>query len=122
MEFSQNKPIYLQIADSFYEKILSGELKGGDRIASVRETGAALGVNPNTVMRSYEKMTADGVIFNRRGIGFFISPEAGEKVLAEERRSFIEEQWPEIRRKMELLGLDLCSGNPCCKEDGGGKG
>lgn len=106
MEFSQNKPIYLQIVDSFYEKILSGELKAGERIASVRETGAVLGVNPNTVMRSYEKMTDDGAVYNRRGIGYFVAPEARDKVLAEERRSFIREQWPSIRRKMELLGLD----------------
>lgn len=106
MEFSQNKPIYLQIVDSFYDKILSGQLKDEDRIASVRETGAVIGVNPNTVMRSYEKMTSDGVIYNRRGIGYFIAPAAREKVLADQRRSFIEEQWPAIRRKMTLLGLD----------------
>lgn len=106
MEFSQNKPIYLQIVDSIYEKILSGELKDEDRIASVRETGADLGVNPNTVMRSYEKMTEDGAIYNRRGIGYFIAPEARSKVLAEERRFFLEQEWPAIRRKMTLLGLD----------------
>lgn len=115
MEFTQNKPIYLQIVDSFYERILAGELKDEDRIESVRETGAAIGVNPNTVMRSYEKMTADGVIFNRRGIGYFIAPAAREKVLAEERRAFIEEQWPSIRRKMELLGIKICSGTPTCE-------
>ena len=48
MEFNQNKPIYLQIADGINEKILSGELKEGDRILSVRELGGELGVNPNT--------------------------------------------------------------------------
>lgn len=106
MEFSQNKPIYLQIVDSFYDKILSGELKDEQRIPSVRETGAAMGVNPNTVMRSYEKMTADGAVYNRRGIGYFIAASARDKVLVEERRFFVEEQWPAIRRKMELLGLD----------------
>ena len=73
MEFDSNKPIFLQIADSFHEKILSGELNPGDRIMSVRELGGELGVNPNTVMRSYEKMTASGIIYNKRGIGYFIS-------------------------------------------------
>lgn len=106
MEFNQNKPIYLQIVDAFYERILSGELKDEDRIASVRETGADLGVNPNTVMRSYEKMTSDGAVYNRRGIGYFIAPSARQKVLDEQKRSFVEEEWPAIRRKMELLGLD----------------
>ena len=73
MEFNQNKPIYLQIADGISEKILSGELREGDRILSVRELGAELGVNPNTAMRSYEKLTADGIIYNQRGIGYFVS-------------------------------------------------
>ena len=72
MEFNQNKPIYLQIADGISEKILSGELKEGDRILSVRELGGELGVNPNTAMRSYEKLTMDGIIYNQRGIGYFV--------------------------------------------------
>ena len=76
MEFDSNKPIFLQIADSFHEKILSGELNPGDRIMSVRELGGELGVNPNTVMRSYEKMTASGIIYNKRGIGYFISDDS----------------------------------------------
>ena len=52
MEFNANKSIYLQIADAICEKILSGEFKSEDRILSVREYGAEIGVNPNTVMRS----------------------------------------------------------------------
>lgn len=50
MEFNQNKPIYLQIADGILEKILSSELKEGDRILSVRELGAELGVNPDNCL------------------------------------------------------------------------
>ncbi|MBQ3847127.1 MAG: GntR family transcriptional regulator, partial [Bacteroidales bacterium] len=56
MEFSENKPIYLQISETISERILSGEVKPEDRIPSVREYGASIGVNPNTVMRSYEKL------------------------------------------------------------------
>ena len=69
MEFNSNKAIYLQIADTVCDKILAGELKPEDRIPSVREYGATIGVNPNTVMRTYEKLTAEGVIYNKRGIG-----------------------------------------------------
>ena len=73
MNFNTEKPIYLQIVDVISDRILSGELKGGDRIPSVREYGADIGVNPNTMMRSYEKLTADGIIYNKRGIGYFVS-------------------------------------------------
>ena len=106
MDFHGEKPIYLQIADVFCEHILSGTLKADDRIPSVREYGAQIGVNPNTVMRVYEKLTADGIIYNKRGIGYFVSPDAREKILEVQRADFLEREVPAIKRKMELLGLD----------------
>ncbi len=105
MDFNGNKPIYLQICDSICERVLSGFLKDEDRVSSVREFGAEIGVNPNTVARSYEKLTSDGIIYNRRGIGYFISPGARDKVLQEQRKDFLENEWPLLRKKMELLGL-----------------
>ena len=107
MEFSNNKSIYLQICDAICEQILTGALQPDERIPSVREYGAEIGVNPNTIMRSYEKLTADGVIYNKRGIGYFISPDARETVLVEHRKEFIENELPQILRRMKLLGIDF---------------
>ena len=106
MEFDNNKPIYLQICDRLCERILSGALAPESRIPSVREFGADIGVNPNTVMRTYEKLTADGVLYNKRGIGYFISPEARSIVLENERKTFMETELPAILRRMKLLGID----------------
>lgn len=106
MNFNDQKPIYLQICDTLCERILSGALKPEDRIPSVREYGAEIGVNPNTVMRTYEKLTADGVIYNKRGIGYFVAPSALETVLEAERKDFLDNELPRIRRRLELLGLD----------------
>ena len=106
MDFHGEQPIYLQIADVFAENILSGQLKADDRIPSVREYGAEIGVNPNTVMRVYEKLTADGIIYNQRGIGYFVSAEARERILEAQKAEFLEKEVPAIKRKMELLGLD----------------
>lgn len=106
MDFHGEKPIYLQIADVFCENILAGSLKADDRIPSVREYGAQIGVNPNTVMRVYEKLTADEIIYNKRGIGYFVSPDARKKILEVQKTEFLEKDVPAIRRKMELLGLD----------------
>ncbi len=106
MDFHGEKPIYLQIADVFCDSILSGTLKADERIPSVREYGAEIGVNPNTVMRVYEKLTAEGIIYNKRGIGYFVSAEAREKILETQRQEFLEIEVPAILRKMELLGLD----------------
>ena len=63
-------------------------------------------MNPNTVMRVYEKLTTEGIIYNKRGIGYFVSPEAREKILDTQRQEFLEKEVPAIRRKMNLLGLD----------------
>ena len=106
MNFNTDKPIYLQIADVICDRILSGELKGGDRIPSVREYGADIGVNPNTMMRSYEKLTDDGVIFNKRGIGYFVADDARDTVLAAQRKDFLERDVPAIKARLRLLDLD----------------
>jgi DNA-binding transcriptional regulator YhcF (GntR family) len=106
MEFNSNRSIYLQICDAICEQILSGTLRPDERIPSVREYGAEIGVNPNTIMRSYEKLTADGIIYNRRGIGYFIRPDALETVLEAQRKDFLENELPQILKRMKLLGLD----------------
>lgn len=105
MEFDINRPIYLQIADAFCDRILSGELSAGDRIPSVREHGADIGVNPNTVARSYERLTNLGVIRQQRGIGFFIADDAKEIILKEARERFLSEDLPAFAERAKLLGI-----------------
>lgn len=105
MEFDVNKPIYLQIYDTICDQVLSGALVPDGRIPSVREYGAQLGVNPNTIMRTYEKLTTDGIIYNKRGLGFFISQDAREKVLEYKKTEFVNETVPKIRRQLQLLGF-----------------
>ena len=106
MEFSENKSIYLQICDAICERILSGELAPDSRIPSVREYGAEIGVNPNTVMRSYEKLTGEEIIYNRRGIGYFISPDAQKIVMETQKEEFLKNELPQILKRMKLLGID----------------
>ena len=106
MDFNENKSIYLQICDAICEQILSGELRPDERIPSVREYGAEIGVNPNTIMRSYEKLTAEGIIYNRRGIGYFISSDARNLVRETQKRDFLENELPLIIKKIQLLGID----------------
>lgn len=106
MEFDPNKPIYLQICDNICEQILSGSLAPEDRILSVREFGASIGVNPNTVARSYEKLTDAGVIYNKRGIGYFVSADALKAVQAQAREDFLQNEVPAFLKKMALLGIE----------------
>ncbi|MBR0169940.1 MAG: GntR family transcriptional regulator [Bacteroidales bacterium] len=107
MDFKKQKPIYLQIADRLMEQILRGEPAEDDRMPSVRDVAASMGVNPNTVMRTFEQLQSEEIIYNRRGVGYFVSPDAKEKILAEQRREFLEEELPYIRQRMKTLGISI---------------
>ena len=87
--------------------MLQGALTPDDRMPSVRDVAASMGVNPNTVVRSFDYLQQEEIIYQRRGVGYFVSPDAKEKVLAEQRREFLEEELPLIRQKMQVLGIDL---------------
>jgi len=106
MDFDNNKPIYIQILDSLCEKILSDELKTGDKVLSVREYAAEIGVNPNTVARSFEKMTDMGLIYTQRGLGYFVTADAKNIILAQQRKDFMEIELPKIIKRMKLLGIN----------------
>ncbi len=107
MEFRKQKPIYLQIADRLMERVLAGELKEEDRVPSVRDVAEAMGVNPNTVMRTFEYLQGAGIIYNRRGVGYFVAPQAPKIILDIQRREFMEMDFPLIKQKLKMLGIDL---------------
>lgn len=105
MEFTNNKAIYVQIMDLICEKVLKGTWLEGDKIPSVRQLAVELEVNPNTVARSYSSLQDDGVIFNKRGIGYFISEEATKMVQQGEKSSFMKNDVPNFFKKIQLLGV-----------------
>lgn len=107
MQFSDDKPIWRQIYELIAMRILSDEWPEGSRIVSVRELAQEVGVNPNTVMRSYERLDGDGIIFNRRGIGFFVAEGAKEHIREIERRKFLDEELPKLSDRLNLLGLTI---------------
>jgi len=106
MEFNEHKPIYLQIADTICDKILSEEWKPEERIPSVRELGVLLGVNPNTIMRTYDYLQSSDIIFNKRGVGYFISKDAKTTIISVQKHKFIQEELPKILKRMKLLGIN----------------
>ena len=107
MQFSEDKPIWRQIYELIATRILSGEWQEAERIVSVRELAAEVGVNPNTVMRSYEKLEGDGIIFNRRGIGFCVSEGAKGHIKELERQKFMEEELPKLQERLSLLDIAI---------------
>lgn len=107
MEFRKQKPIYLQIAERLMEQVLQGRFSADDRLPSVRDVASQMGVNPNTVVRTFEYLQQEEIIYQRRGLGYFASADARQKVLAAQRREFFEDELPLIRQRMQLLGISL---------------
>ncbi len=107
MEFNQPKGIYQQIADQVQERIAGGEWLTGDRIPSVREMAVNLGVNPNTVTRSYQSLLENAIIDNRRGIGYFVADKAREKIMNEMKVKFIGDELPRMFEMMRKMGIGI---------------
>ena len=105
MEFDNNKSIYIQIAESIRERVVDGIYPAGEKIPSVRELAAEMGVNPNTIMRTYTELQAMEIIDNKRGIGYFVKPEAPQLIMEGKRKNFFERVFPEFIRQAGLLGI-----------------
>ncbi|HQF11732.1 MAG TPA: GntR family transcriptional regulator [Paludibacteraceae bacterium] len=107
MEFNDAQAIYLQIADYISEHILLGKWKEGERLLSVRELATELEVNPNTVMRAYDFLQSNEIIYNKRGIGYFVADDAKEKILNYRRKRFLEKELPILFKNIHLLNIDV---------------
>lgn len=75
---TDNRPIYIRLADQICDCILLDEYCPLERIPSVREYAVAQQVNPATAARAFEILERQGVIYNKRGLGFFVAQNAIE--------------------------------------------
>ena len=107
MEFKNHKPIFLQIAEHICDEILGGRYPEGERLPSVREYAAEVEVNFNTVARSFEWLSQKDIIFNRRGLGYFVSEGAKERIRQSLRETFFKETLQELIQQMEKLGIKV---------------
>ena len=105
MEYSEHKPIYLQNVDLMQEKILQGDWREEERIPSVREMGAMVGVNPNTIVRSYQLLESQEIIYNKRGLGYFVKDGAVARIKDNVKNEFIANELPQFKAKARMLGF-----------------
>lgn len=106
-DFRQDKAIYLQMAERICDGILNGEYPPGERIPSVRELSVMLSVNANTVVRTYDTLSQEGIVHTRRGLGYFVAEDAREKILQGRKSRFMDETLPELFRQMRLLDIPM---------------
>ena len=97
----------MQIADAILDHILAQRWQQGERIPSVRELASDIQVNPNTVMRTFNYLQDKGIIFNKRGIGYFVSEKAYEKTRNIRKDDFVHHFLPQVFKTMELLEMNF---------------
>lgn len=107
MDFKESKPIYMQIVDKICGEIVSEKYKSENRIPSVREYAANIEVNANTVVRSYDFLQSKDIIYNKRGIGYFVSDGAIDKILEMRRQMFMNEQLNDFFNEIDMLKIPI---------------
>jgi len=107
MDFNDNNAIYLQISELLCEQILTGHWPPQEKIPSVREMGMTLQVNPNTVLRTYDFLQQNNIIYNKRGIGYFVEEDAVEKIKKHRREDFFKSSLPNFLKTITLLDIKM---------------
>lgn len=105
MRFSNDRPIFLQIADHLLGQVISGHLPPGTRLLSARELAADLEVNPNTAVRALQQLADWGIARSERGQGYFVEDAAPARAKEAQRRQFFDEELPRLVQTMERLGI-----------------
>ncbi|MEE4201574.1 GntR family transcriptional regulator [Erythrobacter sp.] len=106
MPGSPSRPVYLKLRDQIAAAILEGEYAEGEMLPSVRALAAEQGANPLTVAKAYQQFQNDGLVEVQRGVGMYVVRGAASALRRRERDLFLAEEWPDIRARMERLGID----------------
>jgi len=102
-----DKPVYVRLRETIADAILAGKYGDGDPLPSVRALAAEEQANPLTVAKAYQGFQDEGLIVVKRGVGMFVAPGARTRLRDSERSRFVSEEWPQIRARMQRLGIDL---------------
>lgn len=106
-EWNKNQPIFLQIRQKIVEMILNKIVKSGEALPSVRQMSTELSVNPLTVTKAYQSLVDMKIIEKKRGLGMFVTENSQEQLLKIEREKFLDEEWPQILKRLDSLGIKL---------------
>ena len=107
MKWNDQTPIFRQLKEKVVELIMDGEVKEGEAVPSVRQVAADYQINPLTVSKAYQELVDDNVLEKKRGLGMFVTDGAKEQLFDDEKRQFLQEEWPKIIVRIERLGLKV---------------
>lgn len=106
-KWNDDQPIYRQLRDRVVAMILEGVLSDGDALPSVRNVAAEYRLNPLTVLKGYQELVDEGLVEKKRGRGMFVNDGARKQLIIDERKRFVETEWPRVVETIERLELDV---------------
>ena len=105
LNFSADIPIYVQIAERLCDEILSGKYAEDSRVPGVREYSVLFEVNVNTTTTAYDRLAQQGIIYQKRGMGYFVALGAKDLILTQRKQHFMHHTMPQIKARMQMLGI-----------------
>lgn len=105
MDFRESKPIYLQITEGIMDEIIEGNYPPDGRLPSVREYASNVEVNANTVMRSYDWLQQQQIIYNKRGIGYFVQRDAVSRIISMRKEIFFRDEATYFFNRLRSFGI-----------------
>jgi len=105
--FDDRSPIYQQIADKIKEDILQGVLKPDQQVMSTNQYAAFYRINPATVAKGFQQLVQEGLLYKKRGVGMFVSPDGWEKLRGLRRERFFAEVFDPMVAEAVAIGIPL---------------
>lgn len=105
-EWNNTEPIYQQLRKKILTMVLDNTLRDGDALPSVRQVAADYQINPLTVLKAYQLLVDEGLVEKRRGLGMFVREGSSKKLTQDQRRQFLDKEWPQIVDRIHRLQLD----------------
>lgn len=103
-EFSDDRPIYLQLMEQIQLKIISGMYRVGEKLPSVRDMAAEASVNPNTMQKALTELERTGLVFSQRTSGRFITEDSN--MIKDMRNNLAKDQIKKFLTSMEKIGYN----------------
>jgi len=105
IDFNNDKPIYLQLAEEIEDAILSGAYEEETQIPSTTEISVSYKINPATALKGINMLVEDAIVYKKRGLGMFVSTGAKEKILDKRKVTFFESYIITLISEAEKLSI-----------------
>ena len=105
--FDDRSPIYRQIADRIKADVLSGALTADEQVMSTNQHAAFYRINPATAAKAFQQLVDEGVLYKRRGVGMFVSPDAHDSLRNQSRARFFEDVVDPMVAEARTIGIPL---------------